>query len=329
VGGRYADLSIHDSQTEVAIEVHSAWGTFEWLAEDALRLGWRVGFCANSDDHTGRPGASHPGARGFGAFGGLTCLLAPTHDREGVLEALRSRHFYATTGHRALLEVQVDAGRAGRAIMGDVVETAEDQATVHVHTVGTAAIESVRVSNGVERIADVRPLHEQDIGRRVKIVWCGAEARGRDRAAVWDGELDVRGNAITGAVPVNLWNPNWPLDIHLPDRVAWRSITTGGNAGVILTLRDRNSGRLDIRTAQGHFQAAIGSIDLDPLVRDFAGLGKMIQILRLPDSPAPREFDFELTLNQLRQGDNPICVRVTQEDGHVMWSSPVYLHRTG
>ena len=37
VGGRYADISYaHDPRLETAMEIHSAWGTFEWLLTDGL-----------------------------------------------------------------------------------------------------------------------------------------------------------------------------------------------------------------------------------------------------------------------------------------------------
>ena len=58
------------------------------LVEDALRLGYRIGICANSDGHKTRPGASYPGAGEFGSLGGLTCVLAEALDREHVLQAL-------------------------------------------------------------------------------------------------------------------------------------------------------------------------------------------------------------------------------------------------
>ena len=58
---------------ERSVEVHSDWGTFEWLVQDALEQGYRVGIVANSDGHKGRHGASHPGASLFGAYGGLSC----------------------------------------------------------------------------------------------------------------------------------------------------------------------------------------------------------------------------------------------------------------
>src|SRR5690606_24034215 len=92
VGGRYADISVaHDPRIETAVEVHSSWGTFEWIVNDAFDLGYRVGIVANSDGHKGRPGAEGPGASMFGAYGGLTCLQMPELSREATFEALRAR----------------------------------------------------------------------------------------------------------------------------------------------------------------------------------------------------------------------------------------------
>ena len=90
VGGRYANIHYdHDPVLETAVEVHSAWGTFEWVLTDGFPLGRRVGVVANSDGHKGRPGASYPGASTFGAYGGLTCFLTDRNDRPGIMEAQR------------------------------------------------------------------------------------------------------------------------------------------------------------------------------------------------------------------------------------------------
>ncbi|MCF7864487.1 MAG: DUF3604 domain-containing protein, partial [Kiritimatiellales bacterium] len=120
VGGRYADLSMHDHDIECAVEVHSAWGTFEWMLTDAFDKGYRVGICANSDGHKGRPGASYPGAGRFGSYGGLTCVMAEALTREGIYAAMKARHFYATTGHRCLLDVHMEDETGNRMMMGDV-----------------------------------------------------------------------------------------------------------------------------------------------------------------------------------------------------------------
>jgi len=100
VGGRYAHIGLaHDSKLETAVEIHSAWGTFEWLLTDAFQLGHRPGVVCNSDGHKGRPGASYPGAGTFGAKGGLTCFYADELSRDGLFQALRRRIISARPAH--------------------------------------------------------------------------------------------------------------------------------------------------------------------------------------------------------------------------------------
>ncbi|MFZ5918348.1 MAG: DUF3604 domain-containing protein [Chloroflexota bacterium] len=328
VGGRYADLAVHDPALELAVEVHSAWGTFEWLVEEALERGYRVGICANSDGHKGRPGASFPGASVFGSLGGLTCVLARQLDRQSVLQALQARHFYATTGHRGLLQVRLEPGDGRSAVMGDVVAIGSDTPHLHVWAVGTAAIESIQVRNGLEPLATLRPYGSADLGRRVKIVWSGAEVRGRDRMVAWDGRLRLRGNTILEAAPIHFWNADRPLRKTGPDQLAWQSVTTGGLAGVVLTLADARAGELEIETLQGCVTCAVDTLGLEPQSWPFGGLRKQIAAYRLPEPPTPREFSFTWPLTSLRPGDNPIYVRVMQEDGHMAWSSPVYVVRS-
>ncbi|MCF6238974.1 MAG: DUF3604 domain-containing protein [Candidatus Marinimicrobia bacterium] len=149
VGGRYADLSMHKEGVEVAMEIHSAWGTFEWLVQDALKHGYRIGICANSDGHKCRPGASYPGASKFGSFGGLTCILAPVLDRDHVFEALHSRHFFATTGHRPLFNVTAKIGNQ-TAIMGDLLNGSDGEIKLCIKYYGTAAGEYLEVYRGKE-----------------------------------------------------------------------------------------------------------------------------------------------------------------------------------
>ena len=116
VGGRYADIKYaHDGRLERAVEVHSTWGTFEWLLHDAFEKGYRVGVVCHSDDHKGRPGATRPGASTFGAIGGLTCYFMPELTRDALFEALRRRRHYGTTGTRMFLDLR---GTFARAVTG-------------------------------------------------------------------------------------------------------------------------------------------------------------------------------------------------------------------
>ena len=108
MGGRYADVKYaHSAKLEPSVEVHSAWGTFEWIVEEALSSGYRVGIVAASDGHKGRPGASYPGASKFGSYGGLTCHLLPELSRDALFAEFRQRHHYATTGCRPYLDIRL------------------------------------------------------------------------------------------------------------------------------------------------------------------------------------------------------------------------------
>ncbi|MFP3896850.1 MAG: DUF3604 domain-containing protein [Anaerolineales bacterium] len=325
VGGRYADLRMHDEEIEVAVEIHSAWGTYEWLLEEALERGYRVGICANSDGHKTRPGASYPGASTFGSLGGLTCVLAPHLDRPSVMEALQARHFYATTGHRPLLDVRLRGRGYERAMMGDVVPARDGVPELCVHAVGTAPIEAVQVRNGLETVATLRPYTAEELGRRVKIVWRGSEVRGRARQVVWDGALQVEGNAIADVAPVNFWNPNRPVRQPSSHRLTWESVTTGGLTGVILTLEEGMAGTLHIETSQGEVECDLASLGMEPRTWSYGGVDKELSLYRLPEGEGRRAFSFRLPVSDLHAGDNPLYVRLDQEDGHMAWSSPIYV----
>ena len=324
-GGRYADMTVHDREVEAAVEVHSAWGTFEWLVEDALRLGYRIGVCANSDGHKGRPGASYPGARKFGSFGGLTCILAEKLHRKSILKALRRRHFYATTGNRCLLDVELDKPGGPSAMMGDVIHMGEGVPRLRVNVQGTAPIESVEVRNGTETMKTLRPYRQEDLGSRIKVVWSGAEVRGRARMVNWDGRIRIRGNSIRSFVPVNFWNPRQAPCSKGKNRIEWKSVTTGGHAGLILELNRPNAGTLEIHTTERNVKCAVESLGLEPRAWNCGGLRKRISIHRLPDQQDACSYSFEIPIPCLRKGDNAIHVRVDQEDGHAAWSSPIYI----
>jgi hypothetical protein len=325
VGGRYADLSVHDPDLELAVEVHSAWGTFEWFIQDALKRGYRVGFVANSDGHKADPGASYPGNSKFGAVGGLTCVLAEKLDRESVYSALKARHFYATTGCRCLMEVKLE-DTAGRAyMMGDVVEPGSDALTLKVRLAGSTPIERVDVFNGIDLIKTLRPFNPSDLGRRIKVTWNGARVRGRDRNVKWDGSLTVNGNTIESAMPFNFWNPERPLEKRSGNQLAWKSFTTGTARGLIMTLGNPSEGKIDFDTAQVKAAIDINEISIGPKVWECGGLEMALQVYRLPDRQESNEFAFSLPLTGLKKGDNPIFIRMEQEDGHQAWSSPVYV----
>ena len=326
VGGRYADLKRHDSTLESAVEIHSTWGTFEWMLADAFALGYRVAIVANSDGHKGRPGASYPGASTFGSYGGLTCVLADHLNRESVWEAYLSRRVYATTGARIYLNVVANDDFP----MGSLLTRKNlSIPRFHINVCGTAPIERVEIRNGVQVLKYFRTYTRFDLSNRLKILWQGAEVRGRGRQVRWDGFLSVTGNQILKVTPLNFHNPDQRYRQIGKTKLSWESITTGGVAGLILEMARPAAGEIFIKTPFKRLRLPIASLGLKRRSYHLGGLDKCLSLYRLPQANGPTQYQiyFKPSITHLHQGDNPIYVKVVQEDGHMAWSSPIYLVR--
>ena len=324
VGGRYADLSRHDPGLEWAVEVHSAWGTFEWMLADAFALGHRLAIVANSDGHKGRPGASYPGGSTFGSYGGLTCVLAKSLTRESVWEAYRARRVYATTGARIFLDVETEDGIP----MGGLLTARSGSGPgFRIRVCGTAPIERVEVRNGMRVVKCFRTYTAADLSNRLKLLWEGAEVRGRGRQVTWNGSLTLSGNRIRRVTALNFHNPDHPCRQAGPTRLDWESITTGGVAGLVLELTQEAAGRVRVETNQTRFDVPLQGLGVQGRSWSLGGLDKRISVYRLPAAAGPThcEFTFKLPARYCFQGDNPIVVKVVQEDGHMAWSSPIYV----
>jgi hypothetical protein len=343
VGGRYADLHAgHDGRLERAVEIHSSWGTFEWLLHDAFALGFRAGVVCNSDDHKGRQGATSPGASQFGAIGGLTCLLLPSLDRAAVFQALRRRRHYGTTGCRMFLDVRAQLGepaelfdddpalgpapsnRGRTAQMGHIVRTSMREVVLEVEAIGSTPVERIDIFNATALLATFRSFTAAECGRRIRVLWQGAEYRGRGRQTLWDGGAELRGNTFSSAASVNFLNPDSPLRVKGTTALAWKSVTTGNMAGFDIMLDDPHAGELAISTGPASAVIPIGEIGIQDRVIEAGGLARRIRVFRLPDrlSPDAMRASLQVTLQPGR--DNPIYARITQEDGHQVWSSPIY-----
>jgi len=349
-GGRYADVKMaHDGRFEKSMEVHSSWGTFEWLARDAFEMGYRVGIVANSDGHKGRPGASYPGSSLFGAVGGLTCFLTSELSRAAILDCMRKRRHYATTGGHggrmiidAKVSMSMDAtihhddpklyptkGNPGReALIGDIVHLPAGDAELCVDIHAAAAIERVDIFNGLDHVETIRPFGQDELGARIRVIWEGAEYRGRFRQVIWDGEAHVSGNAIVGARAINFFNKDKTLELVGDSGLKWKALTTGNIGGFDVWLADPYGGTLKIETPLVKCGVPLEEIGLEDEIFDRAGvLPRYLKIFRLPDENQHRSISFRRKLALKDVGDNPIFIRLTQEDGTLAWTSPVYIYR--
>jgi hypothetical protein len=345
VGGRYADVRYaHDGRLERAVEVHSTWGTFEWILHDAFEKGYRVGVVCHSDDHKGRPGATRPGASSFGAIGGLTCYFMPELSRDAVFEALHRRRHYGTTGSRIFMDLTAsfdgevtafsedpqlgpaDETKTRQAAMGDIIRPGNATMQLAAEVIGTAPIERLDVMHGTEIAQTIRPFTEADLGRRVRVMWQGAEYRGRGRETLWQGKLTVSGNRIARFAPVNFLNPERTVQETSPGiSLAFSSVTTGNLAGIDLWMETPHTGAVSVETNIVTGNVDLASLGADVAAFDGGGLGRQLRIYRLPDAEWSRRVTVQHAVRFAGDKDLPVYLRVTQADGHQAWSSPIYL----
>ncbi len=346
IGGRYADIKMaHDDRLERAVEVHSAWGTFEWLIHDAFEQGYRVGIVSNSDGHKGRPGASHPGATSFGSYGGLTCMLASDLTRAGIMDSLRRRHHYGTTGCRMVLDTRVvfddpaerfaedpnlgptSSEQVADAMMGDIVKCNAGEITFRIDAHGSAPIERIEIRNGLDTLETYRPFTRSELGTRIRVIWEGSEYRGRGRETYWNGFAELDGNTFSRLSPINRYNVDRRFEQTADGRVDWEALTTGGFGGFDAWLGDRDSGTLKIDTALVKEEINVRDIGLEDLGFENGGINRRIRVFRMPDVNPHHHVTLERRLPVLEGRDNAYYVCIVQEDGHFIWSSPTYVFK--
>jgi hypothetical protein len=152
------DWEYHDDTAEPLVEIYSKHGSSECddtarplvrprsegMIQWALQRGHKVGFVGGSDTHITRPGsdireediAVHPYTQA-----GLTAVRSAALTRCDLLDALRRRRCYATTGERIWLDFRFNGEPMGSEVT--LEPDAPRRLTVEVH--GTAALKSVEI----------------------------------------------------------------------------------------------------------------------------------------------------------------------------------------
>lgn len=347
VGGRYADIKYaHDPKLETAMEIHSAWGTFEWLLTDGFPEGHRSGVVCNSDGHKGRPGASYPGTSMFGAYGGLTCFIAKELTRDGIFEAMRRRHHYGTTGCRLHMDVSAHfdktstvferdpnafdnpkSHQVNEVMMGDIVKTDCDEVEFRFTVKSPTPIERIEIRNGTDVLTTVRPYKESELGNRIRVVWSGSEYRGRGRQSTWTGRARFNGAKINKMSKINAWNHERLLEQTGMNTVEFDAITTGNFGGFDAWLDTDKGGSIDLTCNHGEIKTSLSNIGFEDTVLDVGGLERKIKVFRLPEENTHREVEHVVRIPIRKNGDNPLWIAVTTEDGFQAWSSPIFVFK--
>jgi len=193
--GNWCDFKDHGPPRERLVEIFQCRGSYECSQADgnpvpergkeppravgyvrrALAMGWRVGFTAGGDDHTGHAGTDFPlneGGAGRSRYkAGLMSVQAAELTREAIWQAMWDRRVVATTGPRMLLDF-----RLGGRPMGSELSVADEPGLaaardIDVEFHGTADVERIDFIRNNEVVHVERPD-----GADCRLTWSDATA---------------------------------------------------------------------------------------------------------------------------------------------------------
>lgn len=247
VGGRRCNLGWHHPRLERLLEIGSAWGLFEWLLRDAVQRGWKMGVCANSDEHRGRCGGGVPGTAVFGTKGGITGVLSQSLERVAVGKALRARNTFATTGERLVGLISTEYNGLN-VLQGDEVPIGGEYGSVQIDYAffgksGFSSIEAYDASGSIfhrDLYRETATLFGSDasVWNTVRVTWGGARLYDRYREAVWDGGIQCLGGEIVKMQPFGgmSYVPEETIAQTGPQDIAFHTRTSGDFDGVDLSF---------------------------------------------------------------------------------------------
>lgn len=303
--------------------------------EPQLARGLRFGFVASSDDHRG-----YPGAYGEGVVG----VWAKDLTADSIFEALRARRSYAATGDRIVLDVKLNGQPMGSEM------PAETDREIEVRVEGQDAISTVElIRNGKviqryfpeDRVSGSRLRLPGRVKCRIQYGWGPWADLNMARVCPWDMTVRIEEGRFVNVLPCF---QSAPFEEQLRDRMrvlSEKEIHLDSNTtreqcfaedptkAVILELEGDVNTVLSIQLRKPVEQVVKASLSelIEDNIVSFTGVftSESYIVHRLL---GPAEYAATIRWRDRRSPANHpdrYYVRVTQHNGHLAWSSPVWM----
>jgi hypothetical protein len=138
--------------------------------------------------------------------------------------------------------------------------------------------------------------------------------------------VTVQGATIVRAQTYAFDSPNDGILEQGPTRIGLRSRTTGDIDGLDVWLDQAQRGRLRFASETGTLEVDLATLGPGAPARfDFGGLDLHAVVTRYPETIETTALTLRADVPIPAGTTTPLLVKAIQTDGHMAWSSPVYV----
>ena len=134
--------------------------------------------------------------------------------------------------------------------MGDVVRLTNSDVVLAIEAVASAPIKGIEMRTALGTLEVFQPFTEEDLGRRIRVIWEGSDYRGRGRKTIWEASATLEDDAFERMAPTtNQYDLHKRFERSAQNIVEWTALTTRSFGGRDGWLIDTDVGTLRIDTA--------------------------------------------------------------------------------
>ncbi len=145
----------------------------------------------------------------------------------------------------------------------------------------------------------------------------------------WDGTIRVSGATIKSATTFAFDSAADGIVAQTANELTFKSGTTGDIDGIELDLDQAAKGSLHFASRAGSCRVDLAGLDTTRKCYDFGGLGIRACVERYPTALTELEANLSTEIEASTRQTTPHFVKVIQADGHMTWSSSIYISPQG
>ena len=125
----------------------------------------------------------------------------------------------------------------------------------------------------------------------LRVIWQGAEYRGRGREVDWNGKVFISNNNFSNLVTINSFNHEKQIRLMNSKTIIWHSTTTGGQSGYEVLL-DNLNGNLNFEINDKKISINLKTLKEKRIVKHFGGINNQVCFSLVSKDDSDKEFIF-------------------------------------